>query len=94
MHNYTNNFEMNLRSFEIQEARKRMNSANADQSSLDLNASVNNLSSDTTSYLNNYTNLSSLNQVPNLNNTLSVDYNEVQHAKGKIRESSTTNLIY
>lgn len=95
MNNNTNttgqNTQTNPRSFQKQEAERRAALATPQETSLGLNATINDLGLGTTGYPNNYTNLSSLNDVPNLNNTLSVDYSEIKQAKRKTNESSTTS---
>lgn len=96
MHRYnttSENTQLNPRSFQAQEDRRRMGLATPHETSLGLNASINDLGPGTTGFPNNYTNLSSLNDVPNLNNTLSVDYSEIQRAKRKMNEDSTTSSM-
>lgn len=115
---------MNIRDFEIAEARRRMGlsgmtSSTTDVPSLSSSTSVGagetqnarqnmgtsnsytpqsmGMTSSTTSqgYSGmpiNYTNLSSLNNVPDLNNSMSVGYSEIQKAKQDMTSGSSTNF--
>lgn len=87
MHNYTNmsgvNTNMNIKAFEISEAKKKMGTSSYTPNSMGM-----------TSSLNTYTNLSSLNSVPDLNSSTSVGYTEIENAKNKMNNGSSTNSMF
>ncbi|MTI47504.1 hypothetical protein [Sporosalibacterium faouarense] len=101
MNNYTNmsglSTDMNAKAMEINEAKRKMGTLNNyTPQSMGMTSSTTTTTNNATGYtnsLNNYTNLSSLNSVPNLNSSMSVGYSELQKAKQDMNRSSSTSFM-
>ncbi|EOD00797.1 hypothetical protein [Caldisalinibacter kiritimatiensis] len=112
MNNYTNtpnlNNSMNIRAYEIQEARKRMGTLNNQATtgmgmtnasytnSAGLNQQTQNYTNQGLGYSNNMSNMTYYQNTPSLSSSSSVGYAEIQKAKQDMFQSSTpqNNTMY
>ncbi len=86
--------DINTKVLEVEEAKRKMGTTNYSPQSMGMTGLTNTTSQGYTGNTTNYTNLSSLSNVPDLNNSMSVDYTEIKKAKQKMNQGSSINQTY